>query len=488
MHLSGRVCCDSRAVRSGDVFVAVPGVHVDGHDFIAQAVTRGAALIVAERKVQSPDGGRMLLVRNSACALGKLAQAAQGQPASRMTTLAVTGTNGKTTVAYLARAMLQLDGLRCGMVGTIEYNVGESDGQQAANTTPDALRLAALMRQMQSNNLKAVVMECSSHGLDQHRTAGIDFDAAAFTNLSGDHLDYHGSKAAYLAAKGKLFAGLDESAIAVLNGEDPASKPMAQLTPGRVWRFGLDGEYDISAQVKSSNFSGSSFDMMVLGEKVSVRSGLIGLHNVRNCLAAAGLARAVGVKPAVIAGALESFEGLPGRLEQIECGQDFVVLVDYAHTDDALRHVLQTVQRLADGRVLVVFGCGGERDRSKRPRMAAVAEELAERIVLTNDNPRNEDPQEILHQIKAGFADASCGKVAVRPDRGEAISLALSEAEAGDVVLIAGKGHEDYQDIGGCRLPFDDRQVARQALVRRRKGWRPSRKVTLSTAGPGQGG
>ncbi len=464
LAVGGRICCDSRQVRADDVFVAVRGVTVDGHDFIDQAVSKGAAVVVADRPVTVEGSAQLVLVENSAVALGQLAQAAAGWPGREMTTLAVTGTNGKTTVAYLVRAMLTAAGQGCGMLGTVEYDLGNGNVSSAGNTTPDALQLAQMMRQMRNNRLAAMVMECSSHGLDQDRVAGIEFDAAAFTNLSGDHLDYHIDRESYLAAKGKLFAGLSKDAVAVVNAQDEAGRVLEKMTSAKVWRYGINETVEISAHIEAMDLAGCEFEMVVLGQRLRVRSPLVGAHNVSNCLAAAGLTLAAGVSLEAIGRAIESFAGVPGRLERVDCGQDFTVLVDYAHTDDALEHTLETLRGFANKKLIVVFGCGGQRDPSKRPRMAAVAQKWADQIVVTNDNPRREEPESIIADIRAGFASAGRRKVVELPGRREAISLALNSAQSGDVVVIAGKGHEDYQLIGGERLHFDDREVVKEEL------------------------
>lgn len=468
---------DSRFVRPGGVFVAVRGVHSDGHDFVEQAVAAGAAVVVAERPVPVPAGVRLVQVENSAAALGVLAQAAWGEPASALMVLGVTGTNGKTTVACLTQQILKSAGIGCGLLGTVSYDVGQGEPLQAANTTPDGPRMAELMAQMRQNGLEAVVMECSSHGLDQQRTAGLTFQAAAFTNLSGDHLDYHKNRHAYLAAKSRLFTCLGESAAAVLNAEDPASAYLAQRTGAQVWRYGIaaateqhtsgtDGApLDITADITEMGVWGSRFHLTIGGRTVPVRSRLIGRHNVSNALAAAGLATAAGVALEAIAAGIEQLSQVPGRLESIPNDLDVTVLVDYAHTDDALDHALSTVRQLSRGRVLVVFGCGGDRDRTKRRRMASVAQRWADRIVVTNDNPRSEEAASIIDEIRAGFSAAARAKVVEIPDRRMAIGYAIDAAGPGDVVLIAGKGHEDYQIVGTQRLPFDDRQVAREALA-----------------------
>ncbi len=462
IHTTGRICCDSRRVQPGDIFVAVKGVEVDGHDYIAQAAARGAGVIVSEQPV---DGGDALVIKvaDSAAVLGELAQAGLGVESGDFVRLGVTGTKGKTTVAYLTQAMLKAGGLDCGLIGTVAHDVGD-EKLSANNTTPGAVELAELMSRMLANNLKAVVMECSSHALHQKRTAGIPFSAAAFTNLTGDHLDYHLTRQAYFEAKAQLFSGLNSRAVAVLNAEDPAGVQMAAATRARVWDFGVDTPASIGGRIKSMDLSGCAFELRLLNHRREVEMPLLGRHNVSNALAAAGLAHAVGVPVDAIVTALHSFGGVPGRLEAIENTAGFTVLVDYAHTDDSLRCALETLRGLRPRQVIVVFGCGGDRDRTKRPRMAAVAEKLADRIFLTSDNPRSEEPRAIMDEISAGFSPAGRAKVTEVEDRRLAIEQALNAAQKGDVILIAGKGHEDYQIIGKTKYPFDDRAVAREYL------------------------
>ncbi|MBN2212037.1 MAG: UDP-N-acetylmuramoyl-L-alanyl-D-glutamate--2,6-diaminopimelate ligase [Sedimentisphaerales bacterium] len=460
---TGRVCCDSRSVRPGDIFVAVKGVHVDGHKFIPQAVERGAHVIVAEQPVNAGNAALVVKVADTSVALGELAQASLGVEAGEFIRLGVTGTKGKTTVAYLTQAMLKAGGMDCGLIGTILHDVGD-EKLPANNTTPGAVELAVLMKRMLANGLKAVVMECSSHALHQRRTAGIAFSAAAFTNLAGDHLDYHVTQQAYLEAKTLLFADLDRDTIAILNAEDPASRQMAAVTQAKVWDFGIDAEAKIRGRITSMDLAGSSFELRLFGHRRKVNWPLLGRHNVSNALAAAGLAYAAGVGIDAIVDALSSFGGVPGRFEVIENAAGFTVLVDYAHTDDSLRCALETLRELKPRQVIVVFGCGGDRDRTKRPRMAAVAENLADRVFLTSDNPRNEAPCAIMDEIMTGFSPAGRAKVTEVVDRRLAIEQALNAARKGDVVLIAGKGHEDYQIVDGTKYPFDDRAIARAFL------------------------
>ncbi len=459
-ELSGRVCSDSRLVQPGDVFVAVRGVNVDGHDYIKEVERAGAALVVSQKPVSvlCPQ----ITASNSAAELGRLAQAAAGNPSKRLDVLGVTGTNGKTTVAYLVRAMLAAGRRRCGMVGTVEYDLG-GKVIAADNTTPGQVRLAELMAEMVGNRMDSLVTECSSHGLDQSRLAGVEFKAAAFTNLTGDHLDYHGDIIKYRQAKVVLFRDLAPEATAVINACDQVGDYMAKSSQARIWRFGVGADVDISGVIIESGLWGCRVELKVLSERLEVSTPLIGEHNVSNALAAVGLARAVGVSLEDIATALEGFAGAPGRLERIDCGQDFTVLVDYAHTDDALRHALSAIKKLEPQRVIAVFGCGGDRDRSKRPRMAAAAQ-CADVIIVTNDNPRSEDPGRIIADIRAGFTKECIADVTEIPSRYEAIEFALTAARSGDAVLIAGKGHEDYQLMGGKKLHFDDRETVRKIL------------------------
>lgn len=463
----GNLCADSRYVQPGDVFVAIKGARVDGHDYVDQAVAAGAKVVVTERPVALPDSVYNVVTKNNSRALGELAQAQHNWPARQLINLGVTGTNGKTTVAYLTRAMFQAAEVSCGLLGTIEYGLGISS-MPAGNTTPDQIHLARMVNQMRQEGARAMVMECSSHGLDQDRTAGIPFTAAAFTNLSGDHLDYHGSTENYLDAKAKLFTSLDKDSVAVLNSHEKDSKVLEKSTEARVWHYGLDAQSEISGQVSETGIAGSVWQLRLHGTQMEIASPLIGQYNILNSLAAAGLACAADISVKDISEALNTFGGVPGRLQRIEGGDSFTVLVDYAHTDDALKNVLVTLRELRPNRIILLFGCGGQRDPSKRPRMAQVAQQYADRIVITSDNPRGESPQKILDDIKAGFTESGDTIIEV-VDRRAAIETAINMAEKGDVLLIAGKGHEDYQEIEGKRYPFDDRQIAREILDRAKR-------------------
>ena len=454
------VVCDSRLVQPGSVFVAVRGVHADGHTFISQALANGALAVVAEK---AADGVACVVVSDTRLALGKLAQAFHGQPARDLTKVAVTGTNGKTTFCYLLRSILETAGHRCAMFGTTGHCIAD-EFIPAATTTPSALELAELMARARAAGMKFAVLEASSHALDQERLAGIDFEVAAFTNLTGDHLDYHVSMDCYLDAKAKLFEQLHRSATAVFNRTDSAAEDLARRTKAKKIWYGLGTRAQVSASNLSSAASGSSFILNCAGTKLPVSSHLPGTHNVVNCLAAAAAALALDIAPQTIVAGIEQLQAVPGRLEPVRWTGPFHVLVDYAHTHDALANVLRAVRAITSRELIVVFGCGGDRDRTKRPKMAAEASNLADKIFVTSDNPRTEDPQQIIREILAGIPRQARHRTQVIPDRLQAIHSALAAAQPGDVVLLAGKGHERYQIVGRERRPFDDKAVAAQWL------------------------
>jgi len=452
---------DSRRVCPGDVFVALEGTSVDGHDFIGQAVRAGAGYVVCQKPIQT-DSAVRVEVADTARAGGLLAQASAGYPASKMTNLAVTGTNGKTTVAYLVRSILNAEG-KCGMLGTIEYDSGD-EVFDAPLTTPDCLTVADMTAKMVRGGCEYSIAEASSHALSQDRLAGIDFLAAAFTNLAGDHLDYHGTTEGYLAAKMKLFTNLSPDAVAVINKQSDYARRIAEETPAKLLYYAVDEPAEVSAKVESMTGRGSEFELAYQGRVARVNSSLVGNFNVSNCLAAAGLCLAAGLELEQIAAGLSMPVTIPGRLEKVSEGGDFSVIVDYAHSDDALRNVIETLRPFCTGRLIVVFGAGGDRDKTKRPRMARVAEELADIRIVTSDNPRTEDPERIIEDILTGFGDAARRSVHVQPDRRKAIRQAIEKARKGDVILIAGKGHETYQQIGTERIEFDDKKVAADFL------------------------
>ena len=459
-----RVCSDSRQVQPGDVFVAVCGTQVDGHDYIDKALANGAGFVVTQRPAEGADS---IVVEDTAEALGLLAQASFRNPSSNLTNLAVTGTNGKTTVAYMVRSILEYTGAKCGLIGTIEYNTGTTT-IPAPLTTPDAITIAQAAQQMAANNADYMVVEASSHALSQKRLSGVSFTAAAFTNLTGDHLDYHKTEDDYLDAKTLLFTGLPPHGLAVLNAESDAAHTIAEIIEPAIrtlW-YGIDRDVDLNAQVHRMDAVGSEFSIIFENYSEKVTTHLPGRHNILNCLAAAGLCLGAGVGLDDIAAGLSALETVPGRLQPVSSmaavRRGIKVFVDYAHTDDALKNVLNTLKPLCEGRLIVLFGCGGDRDKTKRPRMAAVAEELADVVVVTSDNPRTEDPDTIIADILTGIKKGQTPFV--EPDRAKAIQLAVDQAQAGDIVLLAGKGHEDYQIIGTEKRHFSDFEEALRAI------------------------
>ncbi len=461
------VCVDSRLVKAGDIFVAVEGTVCDGHDFIPQALANGAAYIVCKRPSGHKDA-QLITVDDSAEAAALLAQASRGYPADRLINLAVTGTNGKTTVAFLVRSVIEKAGLKSGLIGTVIYDTGSGAGLEATLTTPDALAIAEMTCRMVKNNARYMVIEASSHALSQNRLAGISFKAAAFTNLTGDHLDYHKTTEDYLAAKSRLFSALSSDAAAILNRQSPQAPRIAARTKAEILWYAIDEPADITAHVQSMDIDGTTFTLENAGIKRIVQTCLPGRYNVSNCLAAAGMCLAAGFDLDTIATGLSGAQTVPGRLERIDWPGNFAVLVDYAHTDDALKNVLATLKPLCKGALRVVFGCGGDRDRTKRPRMARAAEQLADYVVVTSDNPRTERPADIISQIVAGFQNPASRKISIEPDRKKAIESALKTAEKDDIVLIAGKGHETYQIIGKEKFHFSDHEIAREYLYKRK--------------------
>jgi UDP-N-acetylmuramoyl-L-alanyl-D-glutamate--2,6-diaminopimelate ligase len=451
---------------------------VDGHRFIPQAVERGARAIVAEPPDPLPDRpvGR-ILVPDTRRALPRLAAAYFGHPSRALTVVGITGTNGKTTTSYLVEALLRARGLQTGVVGTIQYVVG-GVARPAGQTTPEALELHGLLADMVAAGAGGVAMEVSSHALDLRRVDGVAFDVGVFTNLTQDHLDYHGTMARYAAAKGRLFFELlpesgKPGVAAVLNADDPvgaewARRLAAERPAIRVLTFGLGAGRAVRPRRHESTLGGIQLEAETPAGPVTLASPLIGEHNVMNLLGAIATGVALGLGPGPIGRALGGVTAVPGRFERVDTGQDFLVVVDYAHTPDALRRVLETARPLTRRRLGVVFGAGGDRDRAKRPIMGRIAAELADRVWLTSDNPRSEDPRAILEEISVGVVPPPPGGYTSDPDRRAAIHDALGWARAGDTVVIAGKGHETYQIVGTQVLPFDDRQVVREILAESR--------------------
>lgn len=456
---------DSRKVVPGDLFVAGQGSRADGASFVAEALRRGAVAVACDRPLDLPEGVGIVIIPRFAQGKALLADRFFEHPSGRLKVVGVTGTNGKTTTCAMLRSMLSMDGQDCGVIGTLGAWIGQ-EHEDLVNTTPDAIELQRLLARMVDRNLTSAVMEISSHALAQHRVDGVDVDVAVFTNLTQDHLDYHGSMEAYGDAKGLLFSGLLPDAVAVLNADDPISARYAERTVARVATYGIDHPADVHGTIRRLDAQGTSFGIEAQQgrRRIAVQSRQVGRHNVANALAAASAALYLGLPGAAIRAGLESLASVPGRLEPVDCGQEFRLLVDYAHTPDALEQVLMLLRPLTRGRLSVVFGCGGDRDRSKRPLMGAVAARLADEVFVTSDNPRSEDPAAIVAEVLAGVPADRRGGVVTLVDRREAIDAACRQAGGGDVVLVAGKGHETTQTLGSTVLPFDDRAVAREVL------------------------
>jgi UDP-N-acetylmuramoyl-L-alanyl-D-glutamate--2,6-diaminopimelate ligase len=451
------VCEDSRLAKPGNLFIARHGTKTDGAKFLDDALARGAIAALVQAPVTASKLPQIVM-RDVNSIASVLANAFHSRPDEQVRVLGVTGTNGKTTTTYLLRHLLAHAGIRSGMVGTVETDDGRNR-REAEMTTPSATRIAELLAAMRDNDCRACAMEVSSHALDQGRVAGVRFAGAAFTNLTGDHLDYHKTMPAYAGAKAKLFASLDESAIAAVNCDDPGFEHMIADCRGRIVRFGFGAAAEYRATTAVTNAGGTHFELFTPDGRTDVHMQLIGRHNIENALAAATLAGEVfGLSVHQIASGLRDAPGAPGRLQVVRGGQPFAVLIDYAHTDDALENVLTALRPLARGKLRVLFGCGGDRDRTKRPRMARTAEKLADVVYVTSDNPRTEDPRAILNEIVTGFSRP--GTAIIEADRREAIRRILSDAEPADVVLIAGKGHENYQVIGTEKRHFDDAEEA----------------------------
>jgi len=452
------VTSDSRRVRPGMVFVAVKGARLDGHDFIDDALERGAAVVVSQDKVHIPAEVCLVTAANSRHVLAVMSDIFHGHPSSRLKVIAVTGTNGKTTVAYLLRSVLEVAGKKCGLLGTIGYRVG-SRTLPAPTTTPAAEDLHALLAEMADEGAEYAVVEVSSHALDQYRVDAVEFACAVFTNIAPEHLDYHGTFDAYLNAKGKLFRYLPKHSVGVFNADDENASTLAQRTKARRLWYGMENEAEVTAELETMGLDGTTLDLATPEGASVVQSSLIGVHNVYNIAAAAAAAHALGISLEEAVAGIQALDGVPGRLERVREVRDFAAFVDYAHTDDGLRSVLAALSPLTRGRLIVVFGCGGDRDRAKRPRMGAVAQELADVVVVTSDNPRSEEPRAIIDEILEGMEVGD--DVYVEPDRRRAIEAACRLAGEDDVVLVAGKGHETTQKFKDTEIPFDDREVVR---------------------------
>lgn len=462
---------DSRKVAPGDLFICLPGHTVDGHDYAGQAAEKGAVALVVERKldIDLPQ----IVVKDCRFAMAVLADAFFGSPSSHMKMIGVTGTNGKTTTTYLIEKMMSDQGVNTGLIGTILMRYGGRTFPMSG-TTPEALELQRSLDDMTANGVECCVMEVSSHALEQGRVKGTDFRTAIFTNLTQDHLDYHKTMEEYRAAKGLFFARLgnkfahqpEQRKFAVLNADDEASSYFAKITAAEVITYGVENNADVRATGVKVTAQGTSFHVDTFRGSADIQLRMVGKFNVYNALAAITAGLLEGIELENIKRSLESVPGVAGRVESVDAGQPFAVIVDYAHTPDGLENVLKTVNEFAEGRVITVFGCGGDRDRTKRPIMGKIAAKYSDFILVTSDNPRTEDPDLILKDIEQGLKDDSVPqeRYEMIVDRRTAIQKAIEMASPQDVVLIAGKGHETYQTIGTTNYDFDDREVAKEAI------------------------
>lgn len=462
------IAYDSREIVQGSVFVALKGEKTDGSKFALDAIRRGAMAVVSEAAAPDalPAGSLWFTVANARMALAELSASFFGRPSEQLTLVGVTGTNGKTTTTYLLAAIFEAAGIGCGRIGTVNTKIGNEE-RDAARTTPEAPDVQRLLREMVDRGLGACAMEVSSHALALHRVDGLRFAAGVFSNLTRDHLDFHGDMERYFTAKRRLFAMLPEGAPAIVNLDDPRGVELA-ASVARPVTYAIDRPADVSPGQLHYSLDGLRFDVQTPRGTLHVRSPLVGRPNAYNVLAAVATAVALDLPFDAIERGLAGLAAVPGRFELASGPDDDVrVVVDYAHTDDALKNLLETARPLAGGRLITVFGCGGDRDATKRPLMGAVAARLSDLVIVTSDNPRSENPERIISEIRRGMT-RELGEVLEVPDRRQAIERAIAEARQGDLVLVAGKGHEKYQIIGDRTIAFDDIQVAGDALARRR--------------------
>lgn len=481
---------DSRQVKPGTLFVAVKGTQVDGHEFIDKACAQGAAGVMIAAGSQGAGfpfvEGRtpaVIEVEDTRAALGQVASCFWKEPSRSLTMIGVTGTNGKTTVTHLIKGLLESAERKVGLLGTIGYFVG-SEHFAASHTTPGPVALQSFLGKMVNAGADSAVLEVSSHALAMDRVGGCEFDIVVFTNLTQDHLDFHQSMEEYFQAKLRLFqqyvATKSKSSPkrAIVNIDDEWGQQILQQCSVPTWSYSIQGSADLQATDLSLSMKGTTFTALTPIGPMPIQTSLVGEHNVSNLLAAIGVAVECGLSSDIIQKSISAFGSVPGRFELVNEGQDFSVVVDYAHTDDALARLLAAAQALKKGRIITVFGCGGDRDRGKRPKMGQVAAKNSDLVFVTSDNPRTEDPSAIIHDIELGILalpESSRTSYRLISDRRNAIHAAIQEAGPQDLVLIAGKGHEDYQIIGVERHHFDDREVAREALTNRlRAGERPT--------------
>ena len=452
---------DSRKVKPGYLYVAIKGYKADGHNFIKKSLELGAQAIVSEEKLSLNTNIPQIVVRNTRKALSSLSCCFYNNPSQKINVVGVTGTNGKTTTTFLTKSIIEKAGYEAGLIGTINYQIGKKM-IPAQETTPESVELQRLIAEMVTAKMKFAVMEVSSHSAIQHRIENIDFKTAVFTNITTEHLDYHKTISNYMNAKVKLFENLRKDSFAVLNADDKFSEYFADRTNAKILWYGIKNDADIKAEICRESISNIIIKLKYSGREIDMKVPFVGVHNVYNALASVASAISLGFELDVIKSGIETAPTVPGRLESVPCNWGFEVVVDYAHTPHALETVLQALRNLVKGRILLVFGCGGDRDKEKRPLMGRIADEKSDIFWLTNDNPRSEDPLNIIDDIKAGIKPGR--SFHIQTNRHEAIAEALSEAKDGDLVLVAGKGHEKYQIIKDTITPFDDREVIKTIL------------------------
>jgi UDP-N-acetylmuramoyl-L-alanyl-D-glutamate--2,6-diaminopimelate ligase len=452
---------DSRKVSPGYLFVAIKGYKTDGHDFIEKSLEHGAVAVVSEKKLRLDPRIPQIIVRNSRKALSNLSCCFYNNPSKKIDVIGITGTNGKTTSAFLTKSIIESAGYETGLIGTIKYQIGKKV-IPANETTPESIELQSFIAEMVTSNIKFAVMEVSSHSAVQHRIDDISFKTAVFTNISAEHLDYHETIQNYKDAKVRLFEDLKRDSFAILNADDEFGKYFADRTRAQILWYGIKSSADVKAMICDESMNNTMIKLSYSGVEIDINIPLMGRHNVYNALASAASALSLGFELKTVKQGIETVSVVPGRLESIPCKHGFSIFLDYAHTPNALETVLHTLKNLAKRRLILVFGCGGDRDKEKRPKMGKIADENSDIFWITNDNPRSEDPMSIIEDIKARIRPGR--PFHVQTDRHKAIEEALAEAKNGDIILIAGKGHEKKQIFKDTVVPFDDKDVVKKIL------------------------
>ena len=453
---------DSRTIEKGELFIAVKGWERDGHNFINEAFNKGAAAVCSECIIKDAQEKKFIIIKDTAKALPLLASRFFEEPSRFLKSIGITGTNGKTTTSHLIYEILKTAGKTPSLLGTVQHRIGDKI-IFPRNTTPGPALLHSFLNQMKNYGTDYIVMEVSSHALKQSRVSGVNFSSAVLTNITGDHLDYHGNMRDYANSKRFLFESLNKDSFAILNSDDKFCDEFSMATQGKVITYGIAKKADFKATHIETDIDGSRFFMDTPDGTIAMRTSLVGRHNIYNILAAAAVSFTEGIKANAVCEAIGRFAPVTGRLEPVLAGQPFKIFIDYAHTHDALKKILSEFKEICSGKIIVVFGCGGNRDKSKRPKMGKLASCLADYVILTSDNPRDEDPDIILDEIEKGF-DHNFNAYKRIPDRFKAIEKSLRGRNASDVVIIAGKGHEDYQIIGDKRIPFNDKKVVKEIL------------------------